>query len=91
MGFSDLLRGTPGRRFTAHYRRRRQPLLRALAMAGGTALMIVGALMFVTPGPGLIVFLAGGVLLARESRRAARWLDRAELRVRSWLRIPPER
>lgn len=86
MGLQDLLRGTPGRRFTARYRRRRPPLARTLGVAGGAALMVLGAILLVAPGPGLVVLLAGAVLLARESRRAARWLDRAELCVRSWLR-----
>jgi len=90
----SLLAGTPGRRFSARYRHRRRRgsrLARALSIGAGGALMAIGALLFFTPGPGVLVFLAGGTLVARESPRAARALDRLELSVRLWLRIPRAR
>lgn len=85
----DLVRGTPGRRFSARYRHRRRKHTRLehwLALAGGTALMAVGAVLFFTPGPGLILFAAGAAMTARESHRAARFFDRAELRLRAGYR-----
>ena len=62
-----------------------------MAMVGAVALMSLGALMLITPGPGVLVFMAGAALLARESPRAARALERLKGRVRSWLRMPPAR
>jgi hypothetical protein len=64
----------------------RGPASRGLIAAGGIALMVLGALLVFTPGPGLVVFLAGAALLARESPRAARWLDGLKLRLRGLLR-----
>lgn len=86
----SLFEGTPGRRFSAHYRHRRRhhgQWLRAFSIAAGATLMAVGALLLLTPGPGLLALLAGAAILARESPRAARTFDRLEVQVRSWLRI----
>ena len=85
----DLVRGTPGRRFSARYRHRRRNRTRLehwLALSGGIALMAVGTILFFTPGPGLLFFGAGAVLMARESHGAARFFDRVELRLRAGYR-----
>lgn len=74
--------GTPGRRFSDRYHRRQSRIARFLVGAAGAVLIVLGALLVLTPGPGLVVLLAGALLLAGESRAAARWLDAAELRVR---------
>lgn len=88
MGLGELFRAKPGRRFTERYRhrRRRNGLASALAMTGGTLLVLVGGVLMITPGPGLVVALAGAALIASESERAARGLDALELWLRAFLR-----
>ncbi len=87
MDLKDLLRGTPGRRFSALHRlrRRRNGVLRMLTLLGGALLMVLGALMVATPGPGLLAGLLGAGLVASESPSFARFLDCLELRVRALL------
>jgi hypothetical protein len=87
-----ILDGKPGRRFMARYRHRRRSRnqwLHALTMAGAVALVLLGLILLVTPGPGSLVLILGATLLARQSRRAAMMLDRAELRVRAIFRRAP--
>lgn len=81
---ANLLRGTPGRRFRALHRvrRGRHPARKALAIAGGVLLMIVGLVLVATPGPGSLAILFGAGLVASESLAFARALDRLELAVR---------
>lgn len=40
-----------------------------------------------TPGPGFLVLLIGAAIIAGQSRRLARALDRAELRLRRVVRV----
>ena len=83
------MRGTPGRRFSSYYRHRRRNRSRLehrLALMGGVALLTVGAILVFTPAPGIVIFVAGAGLLARESLPAARFLDRMELRLRAGYR-----
>jgi peptidoglycan/LPS O-acetylase OafA/YrhL len=85
---NDLLRGSPGRRFSALYRLRRQRKPRWLRIAGvlgGGMLMLVGVLLVPTPGPGLLAMLLGAGLIATESLAFAQALDRLELRLRELL------
>ena len=84
MRLQDLLRGTPGRRFAVLHRarRRRNVARKAAAIAGGSALILLGLIMIATPGPGLLAGLLGAGLVASESPAFARALDRLELRVR---------
>jgi len=49
----------------------------------GLMLIVAGAVMLVTPGPGVPILLLGAMLIAGESRRAALALDRLELAVRT--------
>jgi len=89
MRLMDLTNGTPGRRFNdryAHAQRRRSRLAAALVIAGGIGLVIVGLLMLVSPGPGVLLMLFGAALLAGESARIARALDRMELALRAMWR-----
>jgi uncharacterized protein (TIGR02611 family) len=83
-------RERPGQRFAQRYARQRRrhagPLRRAARMATGVVLVIVGVIFLPLPGPGFVPILLGGAMLAGESLRIARALDRAELRVRHWLR-----
>lgn len=48
----------------------------------GTVLVAVGIVMLVTPGPGLLLIVAGLAVWAREFRWARRLLDHARARVR---------
>lgn len=79
----ELRRGRPGRRFQDYYRRHRERRrARTWVMAAGWALLVVGLPLVFTPGPGIPLVLIGALVLAAESRTAARALDRAELRLR---------
>jgi hypothetical protein len=87
MRVKQLLRGTPGRRFRALHRsrRRRHAALKALSIATGVFLILVGVVLLPTPGPGLLAAALGAGLIAGESLAFARALDRLELRLRSLL------
>jgi hypothetical protein len=84
----SLWRDAPGQRFTRRYERLRargHPLWRrALGIVLGVLLILVGAVFMVLPGPGLVPVVAGLALLASDSPRIARGLDRAELKIRRW-------
>ena len=89
MRFSDLTGGTAGRRFSdryVHAQHGRSRLAASLTILGGIALILVGLLMIFTPGPGALLVLLGAALLAGESARLARALDRMELVLRALLR-----
>jgi len=90
MTLGELFRAAPGQRFTERYRHRRRHhgLHKALVVIGGASLVLVGCVLMITPGPGLLVALAGGALIASESERAARALDALELRLRALLQRP---
>ncbi|MGE5639582.1 MAG: hypothetical protein ACM30H_05760 [Clostridia bacterium] len=84
--WSALWQAAPGRRFQELYRRRHRrresELRRLLLMAFGGLLVLFGALLVFTPGPGAAVAAFGAVLIAGQSRRAALVLDRWEIRLR---------
>lgn len=54
---------------------------RATVSAAGFALIIVGGIMMVTPGPGLLVIIAGLAVLATQYAWAERALDAAKARA----------
>lgn len=85
----ELWRDAPGRRFARRYERLRGQARgragRVLRGLLGMVLVAVGIVFMPLPGPGFVPVLVGAALLAGESLRVARWLDRAELRVRGWL------
>ncbi len=54
---------------------------RATVSVAGFALLVVGAIMMVTPGPGLIVIIAGLAILATQYAWAERALDAARTRA----------
>ncbi|MGN6521163.1 MAG: PGPGW domain-containing protein [Dokdonella sp.] len=74
-----------GERFQAHHRRSHKAgtsrTMRIVAIAAALVLIVLGIVMLVLPGPGLIVMLAGAVLLAEESVFVARMMDRIDLAV----------
>lgn len=51
---------------------------RAVIMVVGVALLIGGLIMLVTPGPGIVVIIAGLAILATEFIWAERMLDKAK-------------
>lgn len=76
----------PGKRFQNLHRRRnerggqQQPWFAIV----GVALMIVGVLLLLLPGPGVIFLAAGLALFAQEMPFVARFLDALELRLGRW-------
>ena len=76
----------PGKRFILHYRRHqagsRSKLVAGVYLMLGVVLVVVGALGLVAPGPGLLGIALGVAVLAQESEKASRMLDRLELWVR---------
>jgi hypothetical protein len=82
-----LRAGRPGRRFLRYHERTRRPGS-YLSTAAGVALLVLGLLLFLTPGPGFVVALLGAAILAGQSRSLARALDRCEIRVRRAVRDP---
>jgi hypothetical protein len=86
----DFWRAEPGERFARRHQRlgerARGPARRLLRIVAGVALVALGLVFMVLPGPGIVAALAGLALLAGESRRIAGWLDRAELKIRGRLR-----
>ena len=77
----------PGQRFQAHFDRRQQTRPRGLhqkilAIGGGVLVMGAGLFFLLAPGPGVLIFLIGALLVAEESRTVARRLDGADLRLR---------
>jgi hypothetical protein len=85
---SEFWCGTPGQRFQQYYRRRQQamraqPWQKAVSVGLGLVLVVVGVALSIPPGvPGFLITLPGLGLLATQSRTLARWLDRAELKLR---------
>jgi len=83
----------PGQRFQAHFQRRQQLRPRALhwkilVIGGGILIMSAGIFLMPAPGPGILIFLVGAVLVAEESLMAARLMDWADVRTRplvAWL------
>lgn len=90
--FRELREGKPGHRFQDHYRHEKRQNrsgrshARVWRLVAGVALVIVGLVLCVIPGPGLPFIFLGGGLLASESLFVARIMDWFELRVRAVLR-----
>jgi hypothetical protein len=77
----------PGQRFQAHFQRRQQTRPREfhrkiLAIGGGVLVMGAGLFFMLAPGPGVLIFLIGALLVAEESLTLARLMDGADLRLR---------
>lgn len=71
-----------GHRFQAHHRRAHRGAsprwVRVAAIAAAIVMVTLGLAMLVLPGPGLLLMLAGAVLLAEESALVARLMDRLD-------------
>jgi hypothetical protein len=87
-----LSQSAPGRRFRNRYRRRQQAggdrsaLRRACYVAFGLAIAIGSLVLAPFPGPGWVTFFVGLGMIGGEVLHVARFLDRAELRLRWALR-----
>jgi Putative transmembrane protein (PGPGW) len=87
-----LGQSAPGRRFRNRYRRRQQAgrdrstLRRACYVAFGIAIAIGSLVLAPFPGPGWVTFFVGLGMIAGEVLHVARFLDRAEVRLRGALR-----
>jgi hypothetical protein len=89
--WADLKRGTPGSRFEDQYDEQRKDkkkgaIGRVLRIIGGLVLIPVGVFFLAVPGPGLLVIAVGAVLIAREFKFAARFLDTVEVQTRRALK-----
>ncbi|PPE72126.1 hypothetical protein C3942_19700 [Solimonas fluminis] len=85
----EFRRGKPGRRFQdwhEHRHGRGGAFLGACRLVLGLVLMLAGVVLMPAPGPGMAVVGLAAVLVARESRTAARVFDAIELRLRALLR-----
>lgn len=87
--WTQLRQDKPGERFRNHHHRRREARgdgwKRWLSVGAGVALILVGVVMLVVPGPGLLGIALGLGLFAGESYALAAGLDRAELGIRKLL------
>ena len=95
--WKTLKHGTPGRRFYDFHRARAQrrgdgwPLERVLTFGGGIVLLVGGLAIGWLPGPGGFVGVIGAALIAAESLRVAKLLDRVELKLRAAWRFLRDR
>jgi hypothetical protein len=83
--WKELSREEPGERFqNRHQRNHRKGRSshRALKLGAGIVLLVAGLILLLIPGPGSVLILVGGALLAEESLVVARTLDRLEVQVR---------
>lgn len=88
-----LSRGEPGHRFVAYHdwraERIRHRWIRPVYLTLSMLLIPAGLIMLVTPGPGVLMLIAGLGLVAQASRRWAVWLDQSERWCRR--RLPARR
>lgn len=59
---------------------------RILIAVSGGALLALGVVMLVLPGPGLLIIPAGLAVLGQEFAWARRWSDQLKARLRSFTR-----
>jgi uncharacterized membrane protein HdeD (DUF308 family) len=88
----DIVHSAPGRRFQERYERKQREKgsawKRCAFVCAGVLLALVGVFFLAFPGPGIPILAVGLALIAQESAGMARWLDRAELRLRAgWKRL----
>lgn len=84
-----LSHSRPGKRFQTRYEKKQRggrSRGRTLKLAAAIALIAVGIVLLVIPGPGSVLMVVGAAMLAEESARVARALDAGEMRVRRLLR-----
>ena len=87
--WQEFRQGEPGKRFQDYYESRHDQgsaFFSGCRLVLGLVLLLVGLVMMPAPGPGMIVVALAAVMMARESRLAARLFDAIELRLRGLLR-----
>jgi uncharacterized protein (TIGR02611 family) len=88
--FHDLLEDTPGERFQRQYRRRQQSsenslLKKILFIGGGVIVIAAGIVDLPFVGPGTVLIIIGLGLIAQESLRLSKFLDRLEVKLREYM------
>ena len=89
-GWRQLRRGKPGKRFVDFYRRRQEKRTskagHVLWLVIGSALLLVGVVLLVIPGPGIPLVFLGAGFVAQESRWVAQTMDTVEVWIRGVIR-----
>src|SRR5215218_2132892 len=87
-GWRRFTASKPGHRFRARYRRNQRSgqgssaLRKVLVIVGGIIIVVASLLLAPLPGPGWGTLILGLVILAGELLILARFLDRAEIKLR---------
>jgi hypothetical protein len=84
--FKDIAAKKSGRRFFYAYLKLNQfiehsLIFKILLIFFGILFLLLGLVMLITPGPGLLFLLIGGVLLCAISKRVAKFIDGLELKA----------
>lgn len=85
----EVARGRPGERFRRYYEHAKRDRNsgaakeRIVRIVLATVCFAIGLVLVFIPGPAILFFFIGGVLLASESLFAARALDWAEVKARA--------
>ena len=101
-GWRQFTASKPGHRFRARYRRNQRSgqgssaLRKVLVVVGGIVIVVTSLLLAPLPGPGWGTFFLGLVIIAGEILIFARFLDRAEMKLRgparrtkiAWANLP---
>ena len=101
-GWRRFTASKPGHRFRARYRRHQRSgqgssaLRKVLVIVGGIVVVVTSLLLAPLPGPGWGTVLVGLIIIAGEILIVARFLDRAETKLRRparrakvvWARLP---
>jgi len=101
-GWRRFTASKPGHRFRARYRRNQRSgqgssaLRKVLVIVGGIVVVVTSLLLAPLPGPGWGTVLVGLVIIAGEILILARFLDRAEMKLRgpaqrakiAWANLP---
>jgi hypothetical protein len=88
-GWRRFTASKPGHRFRARYRRNQRSgqgssaLRKVLVIVGGILVVVTSLLLAPLPGPGWGTALVGLVIIAGEILIVARFLDRAEMKLRA--------
>ena len=87
-GWRRFTASKPGHRFRARYRRHQRSgqgssaLRKVLVIVGGIVIVVTSLLLAPLPGPGWGTVLVGLIIIAGEILIVARFLDRAEMKLR---------
>lgn len=85
----EIADGEPGKRFQHRFEQKEREGRSAahiFKMVAAVVLIAAGIVFLVIPGPGSVLIVIGGALLAEGSSKVARALDWTEMRLRKLLR-----